>query len=148
MHSEHSEFQTRRGLGRVVAVLVLACLATGCVSAQQKFVVFPTQGQQSEQIATDRLECEAFAKANRNNNEFLQAAGFGALYGAGAGALNGAVQGAYTRIGAGQGAGIGAGAGAAMGLAVGALAGVIADHQRYLRVYAMCMQLRGYALTG
>lgn len=127
--------------------LIVLIAAPGCTSAKRKFVVFPMQQQDPDRVAADRAACEAFASDNRNNDEALQNAGMGALLGAGTGALNGAVQGAF-RGAAGQGAGIGAAVGAAIGLSIGVVAGIIADHQRYLRIYAMCMQLRGYSLTS
>lgn len=132
---------------RHIALVLIVLMAPGCIAARDKFVVFPLQQQSTDQVAADRAACEAFAKANKNNAEAIQNAGMGALLGGGAGALQGTIHGAYLGR-AGQGAGIGVGVGAGMGLAVGAIAGIVADHQRYLRVYAMCMQLRGYSLTG
>jgi hypothetical protein len=128
-------------------ILAILILTSGCVSARDKFVVFPMQQQDPDRVAADRLECEAFAKLNKNNRELAQNAAFGAAFGAGAGALNGAIQGAYLGR-AGQYTAIGAGVGAGMGLAAGAIAGAVADHQRYLRIYATCMSLRGYTVTG
>lgn len=134
--------------GKLVALLLIVVLVgSGCVSAIDKFVVFPVNGQDPDRVAADRLECEAFASANKNNREALQGAGMGAAFGAGAGAINGAIQGAFVGR-AGQYTAVGAGVGAGMGLAAGAIAGIIADNQRYLRVYALCMNIRGYALTG
>ena len=133
---------------KTVAVTFAAgVLLSGCVPAMKRVVVIPGRDQSVEQMAADKASCEQFAVENRNNAEALSKAGLGAAIGAGGGALLGAIGGAYGTSGAGGGAGYGAAIGGASGLLFGLIGGIAEDHQRYIRVYKLCLAHRGYSVT-
>ena len=131
----------------VATTFALGFLLGGCASAVQRVVVIPGRDQTVEQMSADKAQCEQFALDHRNNAEALSKAGLGAAIGAGGGAVLGAIGGAYGTAGAGTGAGYGAAIGGASGLLVGLIGGIAEDHQRYIRVYKLCMANRGYAVT-
>lgn len=132
---------------RKVTLALLAFSLAGCATASERFVVFPIRGQTPEQIERDRAECEALAQAKRNDANALAGLGIGTAGGAAAGAALGAVSGAFFDQ-AGWGAGYGAATGATAGLITGLSYGVAADHNRYLAIYVVCMQTRGYNVAG
>ncbi len=125
----------------------LALLLVGCATARERFVVFPMRGQDATQVEKDRDECETLAQTHRNSDDATLGAALGLGVGAGSGAAVGAVAGSFFGR-AGWGAGYGAATGAVTGLAAGITAGAMSDHQRYLRIYAVCMASRGYNVAG
>jgi hypothetical protein len=127
--------------------LILSLALTACASGPHRFVAFPTAGQDFSQTVFDQEYCDRFARANKNDDNALIGAGMGALAGGAYGAAYGTLAAAAVGSSLKQGSLIGLGAGLAVGVTAGVIAGAVADHQRYLRVYAMCMALRGYAVT-
>ena len=134
---------------RFITCLVVVGVLSGCASATQRVVVLPTQGQSAEKVAADKVDCETFATENRSNDQALTRAGMGALVGGVGGAATGALTGAFSGASRATGrlTGYGASVGLVWGLLSGAVQGLEADHQRYVRVYKMCMSQRGYAAT-
>ena len=131
---------------RFITCHVVVGVLSGCASATQRAIVLPTQGQSAEKVAADKVDCETFATENRSNDQALTRAGMGALVGGVGGAATGALTGAFSGA-TGRLTGYGASVGLVWGLLSGAVQGLAADHQRYVRVYKMCMSQRGYAAT-
>jgi hypothetical protein len=133
----------------LAALLILAVVSTGCATASQRYVAFPTHGQPPDLQLVDRAQCEDIATAHKGSNADAAAAGaligvaIGATSGAAIGALDGAIHGT-----AGQGSLIGLAVGGSVGLIVGITQAAVANHQRYEQIYLACMTARGYVLGG
>lgn len=120
--------------------MVVVLIGFGCASASETFVHFPVRGQSSERLKADQGECERIAQEKKQE---VQAGATGAAVGGLGGAAMGAVTGAI-----GGGIGIDTAVGAAVGALVGLFTGLGEDDARYKRIYAACMNARGYTVGG
>lgn len=134
---------------RFMAATIAAVILSGCATASQRYVAFPTKGQDATQQATDQTECEDIASGKRGSaaQSAIVGTASGVAIGATVGAVLGAIAGAFLGD-AGSGAAIGAALGGASGGISGLGTGVGSNENRYTSLYRACMVARGYATGG
>lgn len=136
----------------LVTLLLIASIVSGCATASEKYVAFPTQGQPPDLQVLDRSQCEDIATTHKGSDADAAVAmgGMGGLaVGVVSGAAYGAVVGGLSRgISAGHGSLIGLAVGGTMGLMVGIVQGIAENQVRYQRIYLACMTARNYVLGG
>ena len=135
----------------IAGFMLMTLAVSGCATASQKFVAFPTHGQPPEVQMHDRAQCEQIATMHKGSDaDAAMAMGaLGVATGAVGGAAYGALLGAVASgISAGSGSLIGLGVGAAVGLTVGIVQGVQANRARYERIYIACLTSKGYVVGG
>lgn len=136
---------------RLVPLLLIAAVLSGCATASQRFVAFPTQGQPPDLQMLDRAQCEEIATSHKGSDADAAVAmgGMGLAVGVVSGAAYGAVVGGLAAgISAGRGSLIGLAVGGTVGLMVGIVQGIAANQARYQRIYLACMTARNYVLGG
>ena len=136
---------------RLVVLALIAALLTGCATASQQFVAFPTAGQPPDLQLVDRGQCEDIATMHKGSDADAAVAmgAMGAAVGVVSGAAYGAVVGGLAAgISAGRGSLIGLAVGGSVGLIVGIVQGFAANQVRYQRIYLACMTARNYVLGG
>jgi hypothetical protein len=132
----------------IAALLLTALTATGCASASQRYVTFPSQGQDAAKQSFDSNECELIAQGKKEDPLTAAAAGglTRGLIGGAAGAAGGAILGAmFSSAGKGAQAGL---IGLGIGAVLGVVEGVAANHARYQDIWKACMDARGYKSGG
>ena len=160
----------RRTTGSVAflaaALMAVAVIAAGPANAQNAPIVYPSQGQSTEQQAMDEGECRNWAQQQTGFNPYQGAPTYTGSSGGGE-VVGGAARGALIGVVGGAIAGD-AGKGAAIGAGIGATAGLLRRHDRrqddaaaqqqaaaqynegmanFNRAFATCMQGRGYAVN-
>jgi len=136
---------------RIATLTLLVTLATGCATARERYVSFPTQGQTQDRKVLDEVECEAIATIHKSSDASAAIAGgmIGVTIGAVSGAAMGAISGAVLQgMSAGSGSIAGLAIGGGIGLITGLLQGYTQNEQRYQRIYIACLSARGYTLGG
>jgi hypothetical protein len=136
---------------RLVTLLLIAAVLSGCTTASQRFVAFPTQGQPPDQQILDRGQCEDIATMHKGSDADAAVAmgSMGLAVGVVSGAAYGAVLGGLAAgISAGHGSLVGLAVGAVFGLTMGIVQGVAENQARYQRIYLACMTARNYVLGG
>jgi hypothetical protein len=134
---------------RIIAIFTVFVIFTGCTAAHQRYVAFPTQGQDALRQLMDQQECQMIADGKMGSAAQETAVGAvgGTLIGGGAGAAFGAIAGGLF-----GGVGRNAGAGAALGAAAGLLSGIVGaveQHKaREASIYRACLAARGYTTGG
>ena len=138
----------KHALELVLAMAVFsACASSGPPRAST--VAYPAKGQDLEQQAFDRRECETWAQQQSGysaGKETAKGAAVGGLIGAAGGAATGAAVGAVTGAGAGTGAAAGAIIGGIGGTAGGGAYQYSKTKAGYEQAYSACMQGRGYTV--
>ena len=143
----------RRNLISVTLLIVAAFLLQACASmgpVWQSVPAYPGQGQSALQMSRDQSECEAWARQQTGYDpatDIAKGSAIGGIIGAIGGAAAGAAIGAVTGN-PGTGAAIGAAAGGIGGIGVGGGMNFSKSRQGYERAYAVCMQSKGYTVSG
>lgn len=149
----------------VVSTAIAVFIGTTAFAQTNAPIVYPNQGQSTEQQATDESECRAWAQQQTGFTgqapmQMTQAAPRGQIVGGAArGAAVGAVGGAIGDD-TGKGAAIGAGVGATAGLLrrgrasrqqaaanQQSQAAYQASLDQYFRAFGVCMSGRGYSVS-